>query len=225
MTTSISNDASRVKSFKLDGNAILSNSLIDQLKAVVNSVNSASEENCIVFQIIGTKDQDPQAWPGITPELSVHLISQWEQTLRQIELLNVLTCAIIERNCNECGLQLLLTTDVRIIQKDAIIQINHNGMWPGMTIHRLANQLGTSRGRRLVFFENKITAYRAFQIDLIDFIANDVDKERDSFLSSRATTKLSSIALRRSLLQEATSEPFETALGSHLAACDRLLRK
>lgn len=225
MTTAINNDPSKVKSFQLDGNAILSNSLINHLNSAIKSVNSASEENCIVFQITGTKDPDPHAWPGTTPELNVHLISQWEQTLRQIELFNILTCATIEGNCNECGLQLLLATDVRIIQKDATIQINDNGMWPGMAIHRLANQLGTSIGRRLVFFEKKITADEAFKIHLIDFIADDVDNERDKFLSSRATIKSSNIALRRSLLQEATSESFETALGSHLAACDRLLRK
>jgi len=215
-------NTSKIQHFKVDGNSILSNSLLDQIKSIIDS---ATENSCLVVQITGKKDQQLLTWPGSAPELNVHLISQWEQTLRQIELLNIVTCATIEGNCNECGLQLLLATDFRIFQKDATININDDGIWPGMAIHRLANQLGTSVARRLVFFEKKIIADKAFETNLVDLIANDIEIEKNNFLSNITTIRFPSIALRRSLLIEATSEPFETALGSHLAACDRLLRK
>ena len=218
----MTSNTSKIQSFTVDGNSILSKSLIDQLKS---SIDSASEKSCLVIQITGTKDQQLLTWPGSAPQLTVDLISKWEQLLRQIELLNSITCATIEGHCNECGLQLLLAADFRILQKDATININKDGMWPGMAIHRLANQLGTSAARRLVFFAKNISANKAFEEKLVDIIANDIEIEKDKFLSTLTTISLPSTYLRRSLLLEATSEPFETALGSHLAACDRLLKK
>lgn len=217
----MANDISKIRHFKIDGNSILSYSLIDQIK---NLINSLADENYIVIQILGSKDQKILSWPGKSSETDVHMISQWEQALRQLEQVNTQTISTIEGHCNECGLQLLLTTDFRIIQKEASIEINDDGIWPGMAIHRLANQLGNSAARRVIFFEKIITSNKASKFNLIDIVAEDIEREKNNFLSNLKDSHSPHTALRRTLLIEATSEPFETALGSHLAACDRILR-
>jgi isomerase DpgB len=211
--------------FIVNGNAILDSELIDLFRNITSITKARPSISFILIKIIGSNSNKPVNWPGNSSEIDVHMISQWEQLLRQLEQLNVLTCAIIIGNCNESGLEILSSTDFRIIHKDASIHINETGIWPGMGIYRLANQIGTALTRRICFFEKIISAQRAIEINLADKIVEDLELELKNFTAVMRDNNYRNVSLRRNLILEAPAVAFELALGSHLAACDILLRK
>jgi isomerase DpgB len=162
--------------------------------------------------------------PGQT---HVHAVSKWEQTLRKVELLSAPTIAVAEGHCGSVAMEMLLACDYRIVTPDTMLALSrpNGGFWPGMVVHRLANQLGVARARRMVLHGAEITAARALQLDLVDVVTDDVPGALSTAGRLLTQTPGPELAIRRRLLLEASSASFEDALGAHLAACDRELRR
>jgi isomerase DpgB len=60
---------------------------------------------------------------------------------------------------------------------------------------------------------------------LVDEVLDPADARVESLLASVATRSGPEFAIRRRLAMEASSTAFEDALGRHLSACDRELRR
>jgi isomerase DpgB len=93
-----------------------------------------------------------------------------------------------------------------------------------MTLHRLANQLGVARARGLALFGGTLAAERALVVGVLDEISFDIAGSIAA-VAKAARDAGEDLAVRRRLLLDAPGTTFEEALGAHLAACDRSLRR
>jgi isomerase DpgB len=161
-------------------------------------------------------------------KIEIQEISHWEHAVRRIERIRATTIAIVSGNTSGPALDLLLATDYRIASTDFQLQIQMNAelAWPGMTLHRLVNQLGIARTRQLVMKANNMSAKQALDAALIDEICeSSVEAALAEAISKFNKTSGTEHAIRRQLMLEAQFQTFEQGLGAHLAACDRELRR
>jgi isomerase DpgB len=156
----------------------------------------------------------------------VGLVSKWERVLRRFERLPAVTVAVADGDCGGTALDVLLATDYRIMPPWAkLVLPGGPGAWPGMTLYRLARQsAGAAPARRAIMFGTPIGADSAQAIGVVDEVAANPAAALEQARSMAAGAG-ADLAIRRQLLQEAQATSFEDALGVHLAACDRVLRR
>jgi len=194
--------------------------LTPELIARVHAVADRAERDGVAVLLL-----DGTTAAGATP-VDTSLINKWERTLRRLERLRATTVAVARGTCWGVGLEMLLATDYRIGTPDLRFLLSTGAgpgpAWPGMGLYRLANQLGVSRVRRAMQFGTPVDAATAVSWSLLDEVADDWDAARAAAAAIRPDADA---AVRRQLLLEATTTTFEDALGRHLAACDRQLRR
>jgi len=146
--------------------------------------------------------------------------------VRRLEHLPVVTLAVVDGVCRGPALDLLLVTDYRIAATGTRLRVPVVGRntWPGMALYRLAHQLGPARARQAALFGTDLPAPRAAEWGLVDEVVEDIGASTERALARLSGVSGRELSIRRRLLAEATSTPFDDALGAHLAACDRALR-
>lgn len=163
-------------------------------------------------------------WPGT---VTVSDVNRWERAVRRLERLTALNIATARGECAGPALDLLLAADVRIATPDALIRlpINDGHFWPGMVLYRLAQHLGVARARQLALWGNTVAPEEAVRLGLVDQISVDRDEavQNAAMLMGRISGR--ELTVRRQLLLEAVPAEYDDALGVHLAACDRELRR
>lgn len=164
-------------------------------------------------------------WPGPT---GIQEVNRWERALRRLERLRgaVSVCAV-EGECGGPALDLLLACDYRIVSPDLrlVLPVNDGHFWPGTAVHRLARELGSGHARRLVLWGHELTADQAREVGLVDQVSVDLDEAVQAAAVLLGPTAGPELAVRRQLLKEAGATGLDEALGTHLAACDRELRR
>lgn len=158
---------------------------------------------------------------------SVHTINQWERLVRRIERTTACTIAVASSSWHGLGLSLLLACDYRCAYPDLQLGLRSpSGMLlPGMDLYRLVQQIGVASSRRMVLFGATIEAARALELQLVDSVSIDAAGLAEAHARSLDEASVTDLALRRQLLLEAASTGYDQALGGHLAACDRTLRR
>ena len=138
---------------------------------------------------------------------------------------HAVTVAAVDGRCTGPALDVLLTVDYRVAAPTTRLGIPcvGSGTWPGMALYRLANQVGAGRARRMALFGAQVAAAQAVDWGLLDEVVDDPLGRAAEVVARRADGK--ELSIRRRLLLEASSTSFEDALGAHLAACDRALRR
>lgn len=198
----------------------LSAGLIGRIQEACVRAEDAAGTPTVVVALDGTGYAGE--WPG---DVGVHTVSKWERALRRLERLDAVTVAVADGACHGPLLEILLATDFRIAAPDTTFAFGCYGgqAWPGMAVHRLANQLGVARTRQLVLFGAELTATEAHAAGLVNAVAADPSDHLDALAGSVRATTGRELAIRRRLLLDATATSFEESLGVHLAACDRTL--
>jgi isomerase DpgB len=218
-------DLSRLTDFylELDGSGALSVPLVDQVNAVCRQVGDGKKDAILLVRVAGARGDADAPWPY---DVDVHTVNQCERALRRLERLPAVTVAVVDGVCRGPALDVLLTTDYRLAAPDARLRVASVGRstWPGMALHRLANQVGVARARQAALFGTDLDAPRAGDWGLLDEVVEDPAARCREVLDRLAGTSGKELSIRRQLLFEASSTSFEDALGSHLAACDRALR-
>jgi isomerase DpgB len=230
-------ELSRLTDFylELSGAAVLSAELVGSVDAVCRQVGDGKKDASLLVRLVGGADRVDaaggvdcaggagQPWPY---DVSVHTVNQWERALRRLERLPAVTVAVVDGACRGPALDVLLTTDYRIASPYARLGVSSVGRdtWPGMALHRLANQVGVARARSAALFGTEIDPTRAREWGLLDEVVDDTASRCREVLNTFAGLSGKELSIRRQLLFEASSTSFEDALGSHLAACDRALR-
>lgn len=174
----------------------------------------------LLIRIGGT----PTRWPG---DVNMQEVTRWEREVRRLERLPCMIVAAVEGVCTGPGLDVLATSDLRIASPGSVIRLSTNAdeTWPGMCLYRLVLQIGLGHMRRAALFGGELDVHRAVSIGLIDEVEPDPSRraaELLPFLSGRSGKE---VAIRRTLALEASSSRYEDALGVHLAACSRELRR
>jgi isomerase DpgB len=163
--------------------------------------------------------------PGRT---GIHQVSKWEQALRRLERLPTPIVALTQGVLNGPGMEAMLVADFRIATVDMVVDLSQadGTLWPGMAVHRLAQQIGVARARRLVLFGLPIGAAEAAEIGLVDELVASGPAAEEALADAvqlAAGTTGPDLAIRRRLLMDAVTTEYEESLGAHLSACDRAL--
>ncbi len=203
------------------GDAALTPSLIADVTAACEAVEDSGKDTVLLVHL-----RDAPANECWHDDVRTHLVNRWERALRRLERLPAPTVAVVDGVCHGPALEVLLATDYRIATGHARLRLptaaHHT--WPGMSMYRLANQVGVARSRALALFGIETPAAQAASLGLIDEVTNDTVaavRTAVKFLGAHGGRE---VAVRRQLLFEAMTTSFEDALGTHLAACDRTLR-
>ena len=207
---------------RVDGSRALSAESVAELAAVCDAAEDAAAHGFVIVRVSGVPN------PRWTSDLSVALVSKWERGLRRLERLPAVTIAVADADCGGIALDALLATDYRIMTASAklVVPVVAGATWPGMALYRLARQTaGAAPARRAGLFGAPIAAGVAQSIGVIDEVADDTTVAIEKAMEMAAAVEGAELAIRRQLMLEAPTATFEDALGVHLAACDRSLRR
>jgi isomerase DpgB len=164
----------------------------------------------------------------VADELTVSLVSKWERALRRLERLPVTTVAVADGDCGGLALDALLATDYRIVTGSVrlVVPVGDDATWPGMALYRLAQYgAGAAAIRRAVLFGTPLEAADLLALHLVDEVTGDIDSALATAAERAGAVSGTELAIRRQLMADAATTSFEEALGVHLAACDRMLRR
>ncbi|MEU8870159.1 enoyl-CoA-hydratase DpgB [Streptomyces javensis] len=179
----------------------------------------AAEDDVLLVRLSGAESE-----PALPSGIDIHAVNKWERALRRLERSPVVTLAVVDGVCQGPAAEALLATDHRVAHPAARFRFAAGpDVWPGMALYRLAGQLG-HRARRVALLGTELSAAQALRWGLIDEIDDDPESAAARKAKLLRGARASGVALRRQLLAEAATTPFEEALGSHLAASDRALR-
>ncbi|MFC0111576.1 enoyl-CoA-hydratase DpgB [Kibdelosporangium aridum] len=206
---------------RLDGTRPLSAASVEELAGLCDRAEDHRESGPVTIHVTGAP---PAGW---SEGLTVGLVSKWERVVRRFERLSRVTIVVASGDCAGMALDLLLAADVRIIAPGTRLLLAEAGgaTWPGMTVHRLTQQAGAAAIRRAVLLGAPIDADRALALSLVDEISDDPAAALADLAETVDAVDGKEIAIRRQLIFEASSTTFEDALGAHLAAADRALRR
>ncbi len=207
---------------RVDGSRPLSAESVAELTAVCDAAEDGEAHGFVIVQVSGVPE------PPWASDLSVALVSQWERGLRRLERLPAVTIAVAGKDCGGIALDALLATDYRIMPASArlVVPVVAGATWPGMALYRLARQAaGAAPARRAGLFGTPIAAGAAKAIGVIDEVADNAAIAIEKAMEMAAAAEGTELAIRRQLMLEALTTTYEDALGVHLAACDRALRR
>ncbi|WP_342215974.1 enoyl-CoA-hydratase DpgB [Nocardia brasiliensis] len=200
------------------------------LPYVTASVDSACEQlsssghiSSVVFEFTDTSDSPSRQ----RRKADIDHIRRWEYAVRRIERSDVVSIAVVRGFCQGASVDLLLAADYRVATPDVRLAFGADDrlMWPGMAMYRLTRQIGTARVRQLLIRGSDLSADEAYGLGVIDEVTTDVGRVLAQVSARSARIAGGDIAVRRSLIHEASELEFDEAIGVHLAACDRELRR
>ncbi|MFG2049593.1 enoyl-CoA-hydratase DpgB [Micromonospora sp. NPDC048935] len=193
------------------------------LNAACDRVEGSAQRSVLLLRLLPTPT-DSRSWPGA---VGIQDITRWERAVRRLERLSAMSIAVAAGACGGPALDLLLATDFRIGEPNLLLMlpVNDGHFWPGMAVYRLTQQLGAAKARQIVLWGDDLDIDRARGLGLIDQIATDLSEAAHTATVLMGRISDRELAIRRQLLLEASSVEFSDALGAHLAACDRELRR
>ncbi|MGW2086507.1 enoyl-CoA-hydratase DpgB [Streptomyces sp. NPDC001880] len=207
---------------EIDSTRPLCPRLVAEVNDLCDRLEDANGTTSAVIRLHGTGPAEN--WPG---DVGIDVVSRWEKALRRLEQGRFAKIVTVEGVCSGPALDVLLTADHRIGTPGMhiAVPVNNDGVWSGMAVHRLTNQLGGLHARRLVLFGAELSEQRALAIGLIDQTTKEPAAVAARLAARFAQLDPVELAIRRQLVIEAGVTAFEDALGKHLAACDRTLRR
>ncbi|MFG2169102.1 enoyl-CoA-hydratase DpgB [Micromonospora chersina] len=206
---------------RVDGSRPVSPADVEAVLRICDRAEDGGHTGMLTVYVSGT----PQ--PGWTVDLNVGLLTKWERAVRRLERLGLLTASVAAGDCGGTALDVLLATDVRIAVAGTrlVVPVSGDATWPGMALYRLARQTGTARLRRATLLGIPLSTEEAMIAGLLDHIVDEPDEVSEQIAGLAAAITGKELAIRRQLMLDAAEHSFEEALGSHLAACDRALRR
>jgi len=205
----------------IDGGQPLSAESVAAIAAACDSAEDLGDRAAVVVHVSGSP---AGSWAR---DLNVALVNKWERGLRRLERLPATTIAVAVGDCGGMALDALLATDYRIADASVrlLVPVEAGATWPGMALYRLAHQVGGAAIRRAVLFGAPIEVGDALVLHLIDELADDAVSAVAAVAEMTGAFSGAELAIRRQLMFDAATVSFEEALGRHLAACDRQLRR
>jgi len=206
---------------RIDGTQPISMETVKAVQALCDQAEDHAAPGIVTIYVSGAPRG---AWAR---DINTALVTKWERALRRLERLAMTTVAAASGDCGGSALDTLLVTDFRVGTTDLrlSVPVHEDATWPGMTIYRLTQQAGLARIRRAVLFGIHITGGEALALRLIDELVDDLEVSLAAIAERSGVYSGKELAIRRQLMFDATTTSFEDALGSHLAACDRALRR
>ena len=206
---------------RIDGAEPLSPRVIERVTGVCDAVE-ANGGGAVLLELSGVPET---AWAG---RPSVGLVSKWERALRRLERSPAATIAVASGDCGGLALDALLCADYRIggTATRLVPPVRGGAVWPGMLLYRLAQHGANAAAvRRAALFGEPVDAADAVALRLVHELSDDPAAAARTALGFASGISGVELAMRRQLLFDASCTGFEEALGVHLAAVDRVLRR
>ncbi|WP_158793798.1 enoyl-CoA-hydratase DpgB [Granulicella sp. L60] len=225
LPTFLDDEDGTIVKVQIHGYTQISTELISQITDTLDRAEDVGSTRIIVVQVTGAAESSSiDDWPG---QISTGLVNKWERLLRRAERASPILIVVAQQVCSPLALELLLVADCRLCTDDFVVEkkFSNGSIWPSMATYRLSRQIGETRARKLLMDESNIGAFKAQEMDLIDKVfeaSTDMSAHLAHFLER---APLNDFAVRRRLMQDSLSTTYEEALGAHLAACDRALRR
>lgn len=203
--------------------AVRANGSTSEMTAQLNQLCDCVEDGLVMPVVQLDAESLPTEWPG---DVDIRTVTRWERVLRRLETLPCATVCTSAGSLGAAALEIMLATDWRIGTKDTVIA-SSNGAWPSTCVYRMARQLGVTTSRRLIMRPCSIDATEALHLGLLDETvpdANALAAAAEQF-ADHVYARLSDAHVLRQLVGEAAAAQYDDAIGAHLAACDRTLRR
>jgi isomerase DpgB len=182
---------------------------------------AASPPGPVVIDVRNAAGQELGAWPG---PVSIATVNRWERALRRLEQSPDVVVVLLGERPLGAAVEMAFAADLRIAHPQLVISFAATGTWPSTLLFRMVQQVGLAPVRRMMMLGESLDGRRAATLGLVDVLATDIDAALASMIRQVATSATDPRVLRQ-LLLEAGSASYEDALGVHLAACDRYLRR
>jgi isomerase DpgB len=206
----------------IDGARPLSGETVAAVAAVCDRAEDLEGDAVVLLHVSGSPSE---GWAG---DLTVKLVNRWEQVLRRLERLPATTIAGASGDCGGPALDALLATDHRVATASVrlILPVHAGLVWPGMALYRLAKQAPNAAAvRHVVLFGGVVEVRDALALHLVHEVTDDPPAAVAVAVARASVVSGTELAVRRQLALDAPTVGFDEALGAHLAACDRTLRR
>jgi isomerase DpgB len=214
-----------VIAIEVSGDELLSGELTRNLTEALDEAEDRGPDDIMLVHVVGAASPEAlRPWPG---PVDILAITKWERLLRRMERGDSTTITLVEHACSALALELLLVSDRRLARPDFSLQFATTGShaWPGMALYRLSRQLGESQVRRLLLDATSISAERCVELKILDKVVDKAGNGSDPIAHLLGTAPSNDFPICRRLIQDSLCTHFDDALGLHLAACDRALRR
>src|SRR5258705_13861427 len=139
----VNRSTTRDARLSVDTSSTLTGTLISGIEALCDHAEDEATGTTVVIELADASGGTGH-WPG---DVGVAVVNKWERALRRLEKVPATVIAAAHGPCSGPALELLLTADYRVAADD--LRLNpptyHGQPWPGMALHRLANQLGVGK--------------------------------------------------------------------------------
>ncbi|MGI5163166.1 enoyl-CoA-hydratase DpgB [Spirillospora sp. CA-253888] len=208
------------RTLDVDGTAMPSAHALAELAARCDRAEDDGASGPLILRVSGAPA------PGWTAGIEVGAVSRWEWALRRLERLPAVTVAVASGDCGGAALDAFLAADLRIAVAGTRLLVSTDGeaTWPGMALFRLARQ-GGAAVRGAVLFGRPIDTAWALALGIVDEVAESPETAVRLGADLAGDASGREVAIRRRLMSDALTSTFEDAIGPHLAACDRSLRR
>ena len=210
-----------VSRIELDGAGPLSGDLTRQLEGTLDRAEDLGTSAVMVVHVLGHLNPGSlRPWPG---QSDIQAVTKWERLLRRIERAQSATVVLVEHACSALALELLLVADRRLATRSFSMQYAATGAnpWPSMALYRLTRQIGESQARKFLLESSRVAPQQALDLRIIDEVIEHAVQGEDIL----GYAPPQDFPIRRRLMQDSLFTSFDDALGAHLAACDRALRR
>jgi len=213
--------ATEIFCLKIDGRESLV-SLRGSLSEFCGRIEAHPGESVGLIEI--NEGQTTIPWPG---DITVQDANHWERAIRRLEQCRAIVVTTVRGECGGATLDFLLASDFRIAAPSFCLRlpVNKGQFWPGMGLYRIVQQIGVIRARQIVLWQPSLTAEGCYSAGLVDELNENLQGAAHNVISRIDGKKGAELAIRKRLILEAESSPYDEALGTHLAACDRELRR
>lgn len=151
-------------------------------------------------------------------------VTRWERGLRALERSPATGIALLGPLIHGPVLELALACDLRVAEPGSSVRVrDEDGVWPGTALYRLVHLLGLGPARRLLMVEGAWDADQALAAGLVDRITDNPGADAEELAAG--VREVGDLRVVRQLIDEAPATTYDEALGAHLAACDRFLRR
>jgi isomerase DpgB len=160
----------------------------------------------------------------LSPGDGINDVNGWERALHLIERSSAPSVALFGPQVGGSALEVGLACDFRIAGPDSqVIWRNDGAVWPSTALFRLVQLIGAGQTIRLTLLGEPVHAGAALVSGLVDVITGNPDAAVATLRA--AVDELDDLRIVRRLIAEAVHTSYDEALGAHLAACERYLRR
>lgn len=215
-------DGERVLTLRID-DATIDADLVGDIESVLDDLVKHGVET-LVFHFTGGLESVTGAFPCFEPGPArgdMRFFARWDQALARISRLRAKSLTAYDGRVGAAALQVGFVTDLRLASARALLSLGSlcDGQFPGVGAFWLPKFVGLGNARRIFLVGEHLTAERASQLGLVDFVDHTVDAAIAAAIKALRPVHPEAACFTRRLLDD--SYVLENAAAAELAKAAR----